>query len=712
MSVTRKLVIIVTTIVLISFLISMVITRILFERSFIELEKRELESDMTRVINSLSSNLGMINKTTGDWAAWDEIYQYALGNNPDFPDRNITKQSFFNNDINFLIIFDNEQNLLFEKGYDLTEGNEITVPEKLGALVKKEIPITSDGAIHGSSGLVLLPDYPCIVAIHPILTGLLEGPSSGILVFGKSIDNPYISELASVTNVSISVWPENDPGIANDLTDIKNTLVGEDITVIRPINRDYIAGYTMMNDITGNPAIILKVTMSRDIYNQGQVTLLFAVIAIAFVGLLGGALFIYLIRKAVFSRFSMISGSISAIGTTGDVSQRISVGGSDEITSLANNFNNMLDKIGETETQLISQEKRFDRLLTYSPNTIIVVDDQNNLILVNKAFCSLFNITESKAIGKNLSSFIPTEEIAAIEPLVNPSEGSVSMTEIRLKIGSDDKRFAITIITLSPGEYLLIGRDITREREEQERLYLNDRLASIGEMAAGIAHELNNPLTGIVMLSQLLMQSDFPDEVKNDIKDINSEAIRATDVVRNLLAFARKQPPARRLTQINKIAADVLKLRHYEQSVNNIEVITKLHPDLPEIFVDNVQIQQVFLNLVLNAEYSMIHTHKKGKLLVESTISGGKIIVSFTDDGEGIKEENLKKLFQPFFTTKEVGVGTGLGLSLCYGIVHRHGGALYASSKYGSWATFTVELPIDEPDIDESVMEGKDKRAE
>jgi len=182
--------------------------------------------------------------------------------------------------------------------------------------------------------------------------------------------------------------------------------------------------------------------------------------------------------------------------------------------------------------------------------------------------------------------------------------------------------------------------------------------------------------------------------------------------VRNLLAFARKQPPARRLTQINKIAADVLKLRHYEQSVNNIEVIAKLHPDLPEIFVDNVQIQQVFLNLVLNAEYSMIHTHKKGKLLVESTISGGKIIVSFTDDGEGIKEENLKKLFQPFFTTKEVGVGTGLGLSLCYGIVHRHGGALYASSKYGSWATFTVELPIDEPDIDESVMEGEDKRAE
>jgi signal transduction histidine kinase len=197
------------------------------------------------------------------------------------------------------------------------------------------------------------------------------------------------------------------------------------------------------------------------------------------------------------------------------------------------------------------------------------------------------------------------------------------------------------------------------------------------------------------MLSQLLMQTDFPEDVKKDLSDINSEASRATDVVRNLLAFARKQPPAKRLTQINKIINDVLRLRHYEQTVNNIEVAALLDPDLPEIMVDNIQIQQVFLNLILNAEYSMTHARKKGKLQVESSVIDSKVVVSFTDDGEGIKEENMKKLFQPFFTTKEVGVGTGLGLSLCYGIVKRHGGMIYVKSKYGSGATFTIELPID-----------------
>lgn len=711
MSITRKLIIIVATVVLISFLISMVVTRILFERSFLDLEKYELSNEVTQVINNVSASIDNLRNTTRDWATWDEIYQYALGNNPAFPETNITNQSFRNNNINYLIIFDNEQNILFEKGYDLNEGSFISVPQELKMLLKIEKTAAATNDTQSFSGLVLLADNPCIVSVCPILTGIIEGPPSGTLLFGKNLDTAYINDLASISNASISMRPVNDPAFNDDLTNIKKTLSGEETVIIHPINRDNIAGYTMMEDIAGKPAIIFEVTVSRDIYNQGQLTLLFAVIATAFIGLLSGALFFYFIRKSVFSRFAVISENINAIGTTGDVSQRIPVAGNDEITYLANNFNTMLDKISETESKLISEKKRFDRLLTYSPNVIIVVDDQKNLILVNKSFCSLYNISESKAIGKNLTSFVSEEDIAAIDPLVSPNEGSVTMTEIRLKISGDDKRFAMTVITLSPGEYLLIGRDITREREEQERLYLNDRLASTGEMAAGIAHELNNPLTGIVMLSQLLMQGNFPDEVKNDIKDINSEAIRATDVVRNLLAFARKQPPARRLTQINKTIADVLKLRHYEQAVNNIEVTTKLHPDLPEIFVDNVQIQQVFLNLVLNAEYSMIHAHKKGKLHVESNISGGKIIVSFTDDGEGIKEENLKKLFQPFFTTKEVGVGTGLGLSLCYGIIHRHGGAIYASSKYGSWATFTVELPIDEPDSDDSDMEGEDKRA-
>ena len=351
----------------------------------------------------------------------------------------------------------------------------------------------------------------------------------------------------------------------------------------------------------------------------------------------------------------------------------------------------------EKNKNLLLHGNLFEILLLYTPTVILVVNAQGEILLANKKFCEIFYTEEHQAIGANLNLYVPQKEITAVMVKINKLEGSVIEIEHKINIGKAERTFVVTIMTVNSDEYLLIGRDVTKERQEQEKLFFNDRLASIGEIAAGIAHELSNPLTGIVMLSQSLEQSDLPEAIKKDINNINSEASRAIDVVRNLLAFARKQPSVKRPTQINKIINDVIRLRHYEQTVNNVNTVTMLDPDLPEIMVDNVQIQQVFLNLVLNAEYSMAQAHHKGQLDIESSTSNGKVAVSFTDDGEGIKEQDITRIFQPFFTTKEVGVGTGLGLSLSYGIISRHGGTISVNSKYGTGTTFIVELPISTP---------------
>ena len=233
-----------------------------------------------------------------------------------------------------------------------------------------------------------------------------------------------------------------------------------------------------------------------------------------------------------------------------------------------------------------------------------------------------------------------------------------------------------------------------KERERQERLYLTDRLASVGEMAAGIAHELNNPLTGVVGLSQLLLDEEVSGDIRKDLEAINSEAQRAAAVVRNLLTFARKHAPMKQAVQINAIVEDVLRLRAYEHKVNDIRVITQFDNELPEVMADYFQLQQVFLNIILNAEQAMIESHKGGTLTITTERVDGNIRVSFSDNGPGISPENMRKLFLPFFTTKEVGKGTGLGLSICYGIVTNHGGRIYAESESGKGATFVVELPI------------------
>jgi len=229
----------------------------------------------------------------------------------------------------------------------------------------------------------------------------------------------------------------------------------------------------------------------------------------------------------------------------------------------------------------------------------------------------------------------------------------------------------------------------------EEQLIVTDRLASIGELSSGIAHELNNPLTSVIGFSDLLLgKKDLPDDVKEDLRVVNREARRTAGVVRNLLIFARKHETERKPVDIHGIIKLVLELRAYEQNLNNIEVHTRFASSLPEIIADGFQLQQVFLNIIINAEHFMVEEHGRGTLTITTAQAGDIIRASFADDGPGIAQDHLGHLFDPFFTTKEVGKGTGLGLSISYGIVTEHGGRIYAESELGKGATFIVELPI------------------
>ncbi|MCJ7426354.1 MAG: PAS domain S-box protein [Dehalococcoidales bacterium] len=239
-----------------------------------------------------------------------------------------------------------------------------------------------------------------------------------------------------------------------------------------------------------------------------------------------------------------------------------------------------------------------------------------------------------------------------------------------------------------------INKDITERRQMQEQLVIADRLASVGELAAGIAHELNNPLTGVIGFSQLLLDKEMPADIKEDIEVVYSEAQRASQVVKNLLTFARKHTAAKEKVNINDIINKVLELRAYEQKLESITVDARLDANLPEVMADYFQLQQVFLNIVINAEYFMKEANHKGNLTITTEKVGNKIRASFADDGPGIADENLGHLFDPFFTTKEVGRGTGLGLSICHGIVAEHGGRIYVESELGKGAAFIVELAI------------------
>ena len=213
-------------------------------------------------------------------------------------------------------------------------------------------------------------------------------------------------------------------------------------------------------------------------------------------------------------------------------------------------------------------------------------------------------------------------------------------------------------------------------------------------MASGIAHEINNPLTGVIGFAQLLMQKDLPEDIKEYAKIINDGGQRVATIVKRLLTFTRQQKLGRKYININQIIETTLQLRAYGMETSNIEVVAHLDTDLPGTMADASQLQQVFLNIIINAETEMKLAHGKGKLSIKTEAIDNTIRISFKDNRPGIARENMDKIFNPFFTTRKVDEGVGLGLSICHRIIAAHGGRIYAKSKLGHGATFVVELPI------------------
>jgi signal transduction histidine kinase/DNA-binding response OmpR family regulator len=244
---------------------------------------------------------------------------------------------------------------------------------------------------------------------------------------------------------------------------------------------------------------------------------------------------------------------------------------------------------------------------------------------------------------------------------------------------------------------------VDRLKATQAQLLQAEKLSAIGQLVAGVAHELNNPLTSVIGYAQLLQQElqDTPGvegprvpELSRDLKRIAEESERAARIVRNLLAFARRQSAARAEQDLNDVMSRVLSLRAYELRLNAIELQTDFAPGLPPVLGDGGQLQQALLNLLLNAEQAM-RTRKVRRLHVGTRLvaESGAVEVFIADSGHGIPDENLRRIFDPFFTTREVGEGTGLGLSICYGIVRDHGGQIAVESRVGQGTTFKVQLP-------------------
>jgi two-component system NtrC family sensor kinase len=351
----------------------------------------------------------------------------------------------------------------------------------------------------------------------------------------------------------------------------------------------------------------------------------------------------------------------------------------------------------------LQRERDFTSKILNNTQTMIMVADTAGLIsyanqrsydaggfdqneLVGHRLDRIISPSHKKAFAEAFDASLHGLQADNLEVIIQRGDGTQGKFSVNLSPMRDDRREVSSVVVLMT--------DITDTAMMQAKLMHTEKMAAVGQLVSGVAHEVNNPLTAIMGFSDLLMENpDVPGSARKDLQVILEEAQRTKEIVQNLLSFARQRPPQRQGVQINNILRKTIALRAYDFANHGVQIVEKFDERLPELVGDSHQLQQVFLNILNNAYDAIRAAGRPGLIEIDTVHDGGWVEVLFRDNGEGI--QHPERIFDPFFTTKEVGAGTGLGLSICYGIVREHEGEiLCANNQDTEGATFSVRLPV------------------
>jgi PAS domain S-box-containing protein len=346
------------------------------------------------------------------------------------------------------------------------------------------------------------------------------------------------------------------------------------------------------------------------------------------------------------------------------------------------------------------RERDFNKNILNSTQSMILVLDTAGLISYANRRCLEAGYREHDLLGHRLSEFVPP---ARLDVFLEALEKTLAGTAVELEIplSRESRVLGQFSVSLSPmrdeqggiNSIVVALADITEAADLQAKLLHTEKMAALGQLVSGVAHEVNNPLAAIVGFTDLLLENpEIPEEAKEELQVILQEAQRTRVIVQNLLSFARQMPPQHEPVQVNSVLRQTVKLRAYDFSNHGIELSERYDDELPLAIADRHQLQQVFLNILNNA-YDAIHeAQRPGKIAITTSHRNGHLQIEFRDNGLGISHPD--RIFDPFFTTKEVGKGTGLGLSICYGIIRTHQGEISAQNNSdGAGCTFVVRLP-------------------
>ena len=783
MTLRNKSIIIIVTISLLIISLVNASARFILLKSFSNLEEEYCIKNVQRAFNAVTTEKNNLLSHASDYATWDDTYAFTENLNPAFITSNITPDTFINLNINFFIIMDKSGQVIVSHGYDLIKNEPLAISTNLLDQIIN-LPNSQNPSLKsGSAGFVLINDQPILMAYHPILTSRSEGPQHGVLVIGRFLGDSFAAQLSNTTQLSIQIESYINSTLRLEFEGAKQVTDGETTISINPLNSKNIAGYMMVEDVFNNPVMILKAAMDRDIYNHGYDTILFFIYIVFFGSLFFILTALYLLDSQVTSRIISLSRSVIGVRLSGHLADRVPIKGKDEISSLGNAINEMLQSLEAADYRLRHSRDELEKLienrtaelvqvnldlkheitehelgrkaLSEAYNEIHLIISSISSIMIgvdNKGMVTLWNDVASKLLSLSSDDVVGLDffalpinwnrdKIAQEAAECVKSNKNIRMADILLRHQTDGIRIlGITLTPLflkdkeHPG-FLLIGADITERRLLEDQVGRSNKLEAIGQLAAGVAHEINTPTqlvgsnlrflgqqldTILGWLDKLHQQKDaakteskIPSLIMGSEKDVTlaqleyfkQEAPKAIEqslegidrishIVTAMRFFTHPGSENKEIADLNQIIQNAISLSRNEWKII-AEIKTDLDPNLPGVECLPIELSQVVLNIIINAIHAIQDSgEEKGQIVIVSRQAGELIEVSITDNGTGIPKEIQSKIFDPFFTTKDIGRGTGQGLAIAYTvIVKKHGGTLEFESETGKGTTFIISLP-------------------